>query len=205
MVRAVAPMFDMMNHAACPNAIGSIGVDGSVTVEARRAIGAGEEVTLFYDSMPNTKALLTYGFLLDGDGAHRSMDLLVQFPPPLGLESQGLRAEVHLLGDGSVANRVVLGPFLRQAKEGVPDVSGERRVGEMLLHCAHAERHSWEALAGTSKDERLVFLGSMCADILDKFSSRLQQWLDSPDDVALVAILSRAPAPDLSTDSDSEE
>ncbi|CAE8592440.1 unnamed protein product, partial [Polarella glacialis] len=61
------------------------------------------------------------------------------------------------------------------------------------------------ALAGTSKDERLVFLGSMCADILDKFSSRLQQWLDSPDDVALVAILSRAPAPDLSTDSDSEE
>ncbi|CAE8617604.1 unnamed protein product, partial [Polarella glacialis] len=62
-LRALLPVFDLMNHDPQANAHWELG-DGGVTVVARRPIAAGEEITISYGDEPNYRLLINYGFLL---------------------------------------------------------------------------------------------------------------------------------------------
>lgn len=207
--RALVPFFHFMNHDARPNACWSMGAGRSVEISALRDIGVGEEVTICYDELPNTSLLLTYGFVLEGQGPHKAVDLEVSLSPAdggalLGAADDAPRADVRLLADGAVARRAVLGPLLADARQRCAGGLGaEVLLATALRRCARGEREAWISRAREDDDGRLVLLGRCCAEVLGNFLVKIEAWLEDPAAEPLMRVLSRGPEPELPSSGES--
>lgn len=232
-VRALVPVFDFMNHDVQPNAVWSMDEQQNVSIEATRAISAGEEVLICYDDLPNARLLLTYGFVVPGLASqHASLEVLFQLPPASSgsgrghgggscgsaeeapdAEQQPATAEVRILSDGAVHRRAAMGPLLaaarqRAAAEARP-ADGEDIFAQVLLGEASRELEEWLKVPASSSDPRVLELAAQSAEALRNFVSRLRAWLSGGRPESVMSALSRAPPVDVDeissgTGSDSE-
>eukprot|EP00747_Dinoflagellata_sp_TGD_P181009 gnl/TRDRNA2_/TRDRNA2_34408_c0_seq1.p1 gnl/TRDRNA2_/TRDRNA2_34408_c0~~gnl/TRDRNA2_/TRDRNA2_34408_c0_seq1.p1 ORF type:complete len:401 (-),score=59.65 gnl/TRDRNA2_/TRDRNA2_34408_c0_seq1:95-1297(-) len=211
--RVLAPVFDLLNHDAEPNANWSLNADCSVVVTATCAIDAGEEVTISYGDMPNLRLLVVYGFVLSsGEGTHRALDLTVAVPWP---DDEGPRrpveAELRVLASGAVRHRSTLAPLLNVARvratshSGKGPRAGEAELATVLLSAARAEQESWQAVSGRQdEDSRLTVLGAQSAEVLARFMSRISAWQEGTRSSPLLSCLRPTPS-ELADGADGEE
>ncbi|CAJ1379696.1 unnamed protein product [Effrenium voratum] len=172
---ALVPFFDFANHSAYPNARWTMESDRVLRLFASSHIDIDDEVTIFYDSHPNARLLLTYGFVLPGDGPHRCVDLEVT---SVSQEDSGSGVQLQVLADGSLRRRAALVPLLR----GLTD----EELAEHLVKQASAELLQWQQLQLV--DPQLVLLCNMTIEVLGSFVRRLESWLQDPEGKLLTAL-----------------
>eukprot|EP00445_Apocalathium_hangoei_P072290 CAMPEP_0204148956 /NCGR_PEP_ID=MMETSP0361-20130328/23990_1 /ASSEMBLY_ACC=CAM_ASM_000343 /TAXON_ID=268821 /ORGANISM="Scrippsiella Hangoei, Strain SHTV-5" /LENGTH=363 /DNA_ID=CAMNT_0051103385 /DNA_START=12 /DNA_END=1100 /DNA_ORIENTATION=+ len=194
-LRALVPVFDFMNHDPQPSAIWELADDRTMRIEAKRDLAAGEEVTIFYDDVPNAKLLLMYGFVVEGASKHQCIDMEFRFLA-FGHDAgeDVVRAEVRLLSDGSVQRRALLVPLLRAARVAAgpgQEGAGERLFAEALLEQASEELGEWEAVVASNRDASMVTVATGSRDVLKRFVERLRLWRESSESGPAMAALSR--------------
>jgi len=206
----MVPVFDLINHDSRPNAFWKMGADLAVTVVARKPIEAGEEVLVCYSDEPNTQLFTTYGFVLQGDGPHRCLDLFVSLHPP---EEQrygtNANVEVRVLSNGGIKQRSALAPLIAKARQFV-ELGGDKTepraheavVAKAIVRSTRSELGGWLAVMSSSKDGVVVAMAEENIAILTQLLSRAEDWLAGPKDTSIMIALSAAP-PDLPTDDDS--
>lgn len=108
-VRALVPFFDFANHCAYPNARWTMGSDRVLRLHSTKLIDIGEEVTISYDNISNGRLLVTYGFVLNGNGPHRRVDLDIVSVQSKDLEEAALDqkrpVQLEVLEDGCLRRR----------------------------------------------------------------------------------------------------
>ncbi|CAE7553528.1 unnamed protein product [Symbiodinium sp. CCMP2456] len=190
-VRALVPYFDFVNHSACPNSRWIMNSDGSLRLLATGHIEIGEEVTITYDSIPNARLLVTYGFVLEGEGPHRSVDMNLSFGQlPDALNEVGLGAapgvQVQILGNGALRRRAPLLQLLRSLR------LSEASLAEGLVQQVSAELEQWQA-ADAREDGRLALLIRMSIEVLQNFLQRVSSWIQEAQLNSIMAALGPPP------------
>lgn len=220
-VCALLPIFDMMNHDARPNAQWTMDEDFGVTVSARRAIAAGEEVMVSYGDDPNAELFIAYGFALREEGPHQCVDLSVSLhPPELQRYGSNCTAQLRVLANGGIKYRAALAPLVKAAREFVQLSSQEGAcqrheyesvLAEAINRCAQAERSAWlKVLASAEDRDTLAPLVEVCMAALTELMARIDAWSDGSKADSMMVALSGAPASTEGTasssgsDSDSE-
>ncbi|CAE7292376.1 SETD4 [Symbiodinium natans] len=186
--RALVPFFDFVNHSACPNARWTMDSDGSLRLVTTTRVEIGEEVTISYDSIPNARLLVTYGFVLDGEGPHRSVDLNLPFGKlPDTLDEGGPDAkqpvQVQILGNGTLRRRAPLVPLLHNLCS-----RSETVLAEHLAKQVAVELEQWQA-ADAKEDSRLTLLIDMSVEVLQSFLERILSWIQAADAKPLMSAL----------------
>ncbi|CAE7264496.1 SETD4, partial [Symbiodinium microadriaticum] len=183
-VRALVPYFDFVNHSACPNSRWIMNSDGSLRLLATGHIEIGEEVTITYDSIPNARLLVTYGFVLEGEGPHRSVDMNLSFGQlPDALNEV---VQVQILGNGALRRRAPLLQLLRSL--GLSEAS----LAEGLVQQVSAELEQWQA-ADAREDGRLALLIRMSIEVLQNFLQQVSSWIQEAQLKSIMAALGPPP------------
>eukprot|EP00439_Symbiodinium_sp_Y106_P078102 s756_g16.t3 len=188
-VRALVPYFDFVNHSASPNSRWIMNSNGSLRLLATGHIEIGEEVTITYDSIPNARLLVTYGFVLEGEGPHRSVDMNLCFGQLPELNEVGLGAapgvQVQILGNGALRRRA---PLLQLRSLGL----SEAALAEGLVQQVSAELEQWQA-ADAREDDRLALLIRMSIEVLQNFRQRVSSWMQEAQIKSIMAALGPPP------------
>lgn len=211
-VRALVPIFDLMNHDLWPSARWRMEADRTVTVEASRALEVGEEITITYCDSAGMSLLLTYGFLPSTPGPHRSVELKLSLPrravPADGSEaSPTVEALIRVLPGGVLHGRSPLQPLLQdcgarcEAARGRPTIAAERLLAKDIVSAAGAERQEWLTVAATTEHPSVRLLAEFSAEILEELILRVSAWLTDRNEQSLMVRLSRGPTqlPDAAT------
>mmetsp|Transcript_56857 Transcript_56857/g.182716 ORF Transcript_56857/g.182716 Transcript_56857/m.182716 type:complete len:368 (+) Transcript_56857:98-1201(+) len=199
-MRALVPFFDFMNHSANPNAVWTMDEGGNVQVETLRALDVGEQVLIAYSDSPNASLLVTYGFVLDGDGPHRSVELAVPIPPMShGGDPEGPRVEqkevrLRVTATGSLRRRAAMVPLLK---------AGPAAAAAAIEAVAVPEREAWLRL-DPAGDRRLEILRAQSEAALGELLSRIRAWREAEEDTGLMIALGGPPVEVKSSSSDSE-
>ncbi|CAK9082419.1 unnamed protein product [Durusdinium trenchii] len=204
-VRALVPLFDFANHSANPNARWIMGPDRALRLYATKPVDIGCEVTISYDNISNGRLLVTYGFVLEGDGPHRCVDLNVgPLPEQETPLLQTCAVQLQVLGGGCLRRRAALLPVLNMIRG---HQEGEVLLAMHLLQQVQDELLEWEAAAaGPFQDGRFQVLSTMTVQVLGSFRDKLKAWLKDPEKVPLMSALGpTTEALGLHSDSDSSE
>eukprot|EP00928_Gymnodinium_smaydae_P084060 TRINITY_DN672_c1_g1_i3.p1 TRINITY_DN672_c1_g1~~TRINITY_DN672_c1_g1_i3.p1 ORF type:complete len:392 (-),score=74.46 TRINITY_DN672_c1_g1_i3:39-1214(-) len=207
-VCALVPLVDMLNHDARANATWSMD-EGSVLLRARRALEAGEELTISYGDEPRTELFIAYGFFPSGDGPSQCVDLKVSLHPPEEQQyGSNASAQLRILDSGAVKYRSALSPLLAasrlylqlgQSAPGGTDTeprAEEALVARAIVRAARAEQSAWlQLLAGTESDrrERIAALVEANVASLLQLLGRVEPWLAGSREESLLSELSAAP------------
>lgn len=203
-VRALVPFFDFANHCAYPNARWTMGSDRVLRLHSTKLIDIGEEVTISYDNISNGRLLVTYGFVLNGNGPHRRVDLDI-----VSVQSKVWAGKIVLLQPGGFGRwlfkKAALLP-LANAFRAANAANADVLLAEHLLQQAMEERRQWEETHPRLQDSRFLVLSAMTIEVLGHFVGKLKDWMEDPTKTSLmVALGPRAEIHSDSSDSDSGE
>jgi len=178
-----------------------MGSDRVLRLFSTRPIDLGEEVTICYDNISNGRLLVTYGFVLEGKGPHRCVDLDITPVHSQEVAEQRRPVQLEVLGDGCLRRRAALLPIFRAFRV-IDDLNAEALLAEHLLQEAAKEQRQWEDRQPALEDHRFMVLSTMIIQVLGAFMGKITAWKEDPEKTSLM----RALGPEvLGIGSDSED